>query len=118
MVGSLNKSDLYELDQYWVLLYQLFNDGIIENPYREDKSFDILKDEEVSFTPNQIITQKVKLPYLGSMSLIYRMVRWVRIDLSYRGCTRLADAADNLLQQFERLLECDYRNDGFVNDNL
>ena len=48
---SLNKSDVYELDQYWVLLYQLFYDGVISGPYAEEKCFEILKDEGVSFTP-------------------------------------------------------------------
>lgn len=44
----------YELDQYWVLLYQLFLDGVIENPYNgidgnDDKVFAILKKFDVSF---------------------------------------------------------------------
>ena len=50
-VDSLDKSDSYELDQYWVLLYQLFDDGVIGNPYAGENCFDILKDEGVSFTP-------------------------------------------------------------------
>jgi len=70
--NSLNKSDLFLLDQYWLLLYQLFFYGKIPNPYqyksgyinhlrgksdtpenamkREIKVFETLKDNGVSFT--------------------------------------------------------------------
>jgi len=50
-VVSLNKSDLYELDQYWLLLYQRFLDGKEANPYPGESCFQILKDEQVSFVP-------------------------------------------------------------------
>lgn len=46
---SLDHSDLYELDQYWLLLYELFRDGGIGNPYAGDRAFQILKDQGVSF---------------------------------------------------------------------
>jgi len=50
---GLDKSDLFLLDQYWLLLYQLFFDGKISNPYKDDNDkgemFNTLKDEEVSF---------------------------------------------------------------------
>ncbi|WP_174800872.1 antiviral reverse transcriptase Drt4 [Martelella limonii] len=42
----------YDLDQYWVVLYQMFLDGEIDNPYaaQEDiKVFNCLKKEKVSF---------------------------------------------------------------------
>jgi hypothetical protein len=51
-VASLNASDLYELDQYWVVLYQRYLDGKIESPYPGENCFQIMKDEQVSFLPN------------------------------------------------------------------
>jgi len=51
-VDSLDSSDLYELDQYWVLLYQRFLDGKGPNPYPGDACFQILKDKEVNFVPD------------------------------------------------------------------
>lgn len=50
-VASLDKGDLYELDQYWVLFYQRFRDGNEVNPYPDENCFDILKAEHVSFVP-------------------------------------------------------------------
>jgi len=50
-VDSLDKSDLYELDQYWVLLYQRFLDGKEVNPYPGENCFEILKAEQVCFVP-------------------------------------------------------------------
>ena len=51
--NGLDKSVLFLLDQYWLLLYQLFFDGKISNPYNDDKdkgeAFEILKHERVSF---------------------------------------------------------------------
>lgn len=51
--NTLDKSDLFLLDQYWLLLYQLFFDGKISNPYNDDNDggevFNILKNEGVSF---------------------------------------------------------------------
>jgi hypothetical protein len=39
----------YELDQYWMLLYQLFLEDKISNPYSGDQAFDLLKANGVSF---------------------------------------------------------------------
>lgn len=50
-VDSLDASDFYELDQYWVLLYQRFFAGKGANPYPHENCFQILKDEQVSFVP-------------------------------------------------------------------
>jgi hypothetical protein len=50
-IGSLDKNDHYELDQYWILLYQRYRDGQDTNPYQDEKCFEILKDEKVSFIP-------------------------------------------------------------------
>lgn len=36
---GLDKSDLFLLDQYWLLLYQLFFDGKITNPYQDKKAY-------------------------------------------------------------------------------
>jgi hypothetical protein len=51
--NSLDKNDFFLLDQYWLLLYQLFFDGKISNPYNNDndkgEGFNILKKEGVSF---------------------------------------------------------------------
>lgn len=51
--NSLDKSDLFLLDKYWLLLYQLFFDEKIPNPYKNDNDkgevFNILKNEEVKF---------------------------------------------------------------------
>lgn len=46
---KLNKGDLYLLDRFWVLLYQLYKTGEITNPYNTDNTFDVLKDNNVSF---------------------------------------------------------------------
>ncbi len=50
----LDQNDLYELDQYWLLLYQLFLDNKINDPYPSgDHTFEIMKTEGVSFvTPS------------------------------------------------------------------
>ena len=46
---SLDRKDLYVLDQYWLLLYQLFWDQKISNPYGKDNSFDIMRNEGLTF---------------------------------------------------------------------
>ncbi len=46
---KLDSKDLYRLDQYWILLYQLFLENRIVNPYEQDTSFDIMKREGVTF---------------------------------------------------------------------
>jgi len=48
---GLNKDDIYLLDQYWLLLYQLFFDGKIQNPYKDTSKveFDTLKTDNVTF---------------------------------------------------------------------
>lgn len=48
-VNTLDKSDLYEIDQYWLLWYQLYFDGMISSPYGADKTFELLKGNDVSF---------------------------------------------------------------------
>lgn len=40
---------LYELDQSWILLYQLFFHEKINNPYADDPIFEILKKHDVQF---------------------------------------------------------------------
>lgn len=47
-VNRLNASDLYELDGYWLLLYQLYFKGKINNLYH-DKTFNVLKKHGVTF---------------------------------------------------------------------
>lgn len=46
---SLKKSDLYTVDRYWLLLYQLYKTGDITAPYSGDNTFDILKAGDVNF---------------------------------------------------------------------
>ncbi|OYW15959.1 MAG: hypothetical protein B7Z55_14455, partial [Planctomycetales bacterium 12-60-4] len=46
---ALDTTDLYSLDQYWLLLYQLFLDGAISSPYPDEDAFEILASEGVSF---------------------------------------------------------------------
>ena len=47
---GLNQNDLYELDQYWLLLYQLFLDNKIAKTYPSaDRTFEIMKAEGVTF---------------------------------------------------------------------
>lgn len=45
----INNRTLYDLDQRWILLYQLFFRGRIDNPYADDPTFDILKKYDVQF---------------------------------------------------------------------
>jgi len=37
------------MDQYWLLLYQLYLDGQMKNPYPDEDCFDILSEAGVSF---------------------------------------------------------------------
>ena len=42
--NGLDKTDIFLLDQYWLLLYQLFLDGKIANPYADENAYvDILE---------------------------------------------------------------------------
>ncbi|MBX3619081.1 MAG: RNA-directed DNA polymerase [Rhizobacter sp.] len=52
-VDALNKGDVYELDQYWVLLYERYLVGKEPNYYPGEKCFEILKNEQVSFVPKR-----------------------------------------------------------------
>jgi hypothetical protein len=51
--NSLVKEDRYMLDQYWLLLYQLFLDQKIADPYGDgatkETSFTIMQSEGVNF---------------------------------------------------------------------
>jgi hypothetical protein len=52
---SLDKDDLYTLDNYWLLLYQLYFDGNIKALY-DDDVFKVLKSNNVSFyIPPQVL---------------------------------------------------------------
>ncbi len=55
--NSLDKSDCYLLDQYWLLLYQLFLDCKIGDPYKccGDPSFDIMKAGGVCFIDRRVL---------------------------------------------------------------
>ena len=51
--NSLDRKDLYCIDQHWLLLYQLFKDETISDPYGDgssnDTSFSIMKSDGVDF---------------------------------------------------------------------
>lgn len=47
-IKSLNEDEPYELDRYWTLLYQLYKEGEINNPYN-DEVFAVMRKFEVSF---------------------------------------------------------------------
>lgn len=49
---NVSSKSVYERDQYWLLLYQLYKDGCIDIPY-EDSVFDILKGHDVNFLPEK-----------------------------------------------------------------
>ena len=46
---KLKKNDLYTLDKYWLLLYQLYYMGDLVNFYGTDKCFEIMKNHNVNF---------------------------------------------------------------------
>ena len=46
---KLDKADLHELDNYWLLLYQLYLKRRIKNPYSNDDTFKVLRKHGVSF---------------------------------------------------------------------
>jgi hypothetical protein len=52
--ARLDPTDLYLLDRYWILLYQLFFDGVSQNPY-QDGIFEMLKNNDVIFLIREII---------------------------------------------------------------
>ena len=62
---NLDASDLYELDQYWMLLYHLFREGKIPSPYADEDGFEIMRDEGVTFVQNDT----ADLPALGAKNL-------------------------------------------------
>lgn len=45
----IENATLYELDQNWLLLYELFLHNHINNPYQTESTFDVLKKYDVSF---------------------------------------------------------------------
>lgn len=51
----INLGNVYELDKIWVLLYQMYRDGIVDNPY-SDECFNILRDNNVNFIPGNEVT--------------------------------------------------------------
>jgi hypothetical protein len=46
---SLDPSDLYLLDQYWLLLFELFAAGEVTNPYPKDDTFVVMHEAGVRF---------------------------------------------------------------------
>ena len=56
----IETDDLYEKDQYWLLLYQLFFNGDIKNAYKDKKVFEIMKKNQVDFIPTDEISEAEK----------------------------------------------------------
>ena len=54
-VNQLDTDDLYLLDRYWLLLYQMFFCDEIANPYQKETTFDVMKDNEVNFIRDDLI---------------------------------------------------------------
>jgi hypothetical protein len=48
-VAGLDPADLYELDQYWLLLYELSREGKIVSPYKDEDAFEIMAANAVVF---------------------------------------------------------------------
>ena len=46
---GLDPADLYELDQYWLLLYELAREGKIVSPYRDEDAFEVMATNAVCF---------------------------------------------------------------------
>jgi len=55
----IDDGDNYEKDNYWLLLYQLYLKGLIDNPY-DDKVFECLKKYKVNFIPRNTKTKAEK----------------------------------------------------------
>ena len=53
--NQLDKDYPYELDSLWLLLYQLFRDGKIDAPYKDDDAFKVMKDNGVSFVRQDLL---------------------------------------------------------------
>ena len=52
-----NKRNLYDIDKYWLIFYELFKDNIINNPYEtfnteDKKAFAIMKKHNMTFLIN------------------------------------------------------------------
>jgi len=60
--NSIDKAHLYELDRHWMLLYQMFFDSLMDNPYAADPTFQTLRDEGVSFLLD-------RAPYPGAFAM-------------------------------------------------
>jgi len=67
-IGNIkNLDNEYELDKIWILLYQVFRDGKIDNPYC-DNSFEILLSNEVNFLPGENIKRTKAENYCSYLS--------------------------------------------------
>ena len=49
IAGVVDEVEKYDLDQYWLLLYELYLDGDIANPYAGEDTFDILASAGIRF---------------------------------------------------------------------
>lgn len=56
-LDKIPKDDVYTLDEYWILIYELFFRDIIQNPYN-DGCFEILKKNNVSFALENLENKK------------------------------------------------------------
>ncbi len=58
-IGTISITDNYEIDAYWLLFYQMYLNGKIDDPYK-DGVFKRLKDNKVNFLPEEGITSAEK----------------------------------------------------------
>jgi hypothetical protein len=58
-IGTISITDNYEIDAYWLLFYQMYLNGKIDDPYK-DGVFKRLKDYKVNFLPEEGITSAEK----------------------------------------------------------
>lgn len=74
-VDTLIEGELYAKDNYWLLLYQLFLKNHIANPYKDDQTFNILKNQRVDFLPSYEETDAEKESDRVSDSMIFGPVQ-------------------------------------------
>ena len=82
--GSLDKNDLYELDTYWLLLYQLFLNQEMGNPYTNDDTFDVMATEDVNF----VIEPPSVVPLTLGQWLVENVPRGTHLDVPNRHSNR------------------------------
>ena len=80
--NDLLKKSYYEMDEYWILLYQLYKEDQISEPYG-DGVFELLKENDVNFMPEEghyNIAQRycdyVNNPFLEESEKLLSFEKW------------------------------------------